>query len=164
MMVVGIALTVLSFRALAEDGRCFIKDGDRVGFFGDSITEAKVYGQITERVFRHFHPGAKVNFVNNGHSGLQLAGTGVETVIQGDPNVVTIMIGMNDVINGSWVRGMPVEPLVAQYKTRLIKLVRDLKERGKQVVILAGETEGRFHPDRQCLSGRTMRVNKGSHL
>lgn len=115
---------------------CFLKDGDRVGFFGDSITEAKVYARATEQVFRHFHPDARVTFINNGHSGLQLAGTRLETVIQGDPNVVAIMIGMNDAINGSWVRGMPVEPLAAQYQARLMALVQELKALGKVVVIL----------------------------
>jgi len=135
-IALGIALAAGSVAAFADEGCCFIKDGDRVGFFGDSITEAKVYGQITELVFRHFHPDAKVSFVNNGHSGLQLAGTKLDTVIAGDPNVVTIMIGMNDAINGAWVRGQPIEPMVTQYKAKLVNLVRDLKALGKVVVIL----------------------------
>ena len=135
IVVLGILMTAVGAAAFAGDGGCFIKDGDRVGFFGDSITEAKVYGQITELVFRHFHPEAKVSFVNNGHSGLQLAGTTTDVVLKGDPNVVTLMIGMNDIIIGSWVRGMPVEPVVARYKAKLVTLVRELKERGKEVVI-----------------------------
>ena len=94
-----VAVSFLSSTAFAGDGGCFIKDGDKVGFFGDSITEAKVYGQITELVFRHFHPDAKVSFINNGGGGRQLAGTRIEDVLKGDPNVVTIMMGMNDAIN-----------------------------------------------------------------
>ncbi|MFZ2654625.1 MAG: GDSL-type esterase/lipase family protein [Victivallales bacterium] len=133
--VLGMAVAALSSATFAGDGSCFIKDGDKVGFFGDSITDAKAYGQITELVFRHFHPDAKVTFVNNGRSGLQLAGTKVEDVIKGDPNVVTIMMGMNDAINASWVRGMPIEPKIAEYKANLVKLVRDLKERNKVVVL-----------------------------
>lgn len=135
MLVIGLALFSLSCAAVAGEGSCFIKDGDRVGFFGDSITEARVYGEITERVFRHFHPKANVTFINNGHSGLQLAGTNVDDVLRGDPNVVTIMLGMNDAINGSWMRGMPVAPVVARYKTKLASLVRELKGRGKVVVL-----------------------------
>ena len=55
---------------------------------------------------------------------------------KGDPNVVTIMIGMNDAINAAWVRGMPIEPTAAAYKAKLVKLVRDLKARGKEIIIL----------------------------
>lgn len=129
-------LLLLLSPLVAEEGGCFVADGDRVGFFGDSITEAKVYGQVTEQVFRHFHPGAKVSFINNGHSGLQLAGTTLDTVIAGDPTVVVIMIGMNDAINASWVRGMPIAPAVEAYRAKLITLVQGLKERGKQVILL----------------------------
>ena len=135
ILVLGVLAACFASCALAGDGSCFIKEGDRVGFFGDSITEAKAYGQVTELVFRHFHPEANVSFVNNGHSGLQLAGASVDAVTQGDPNVVTIMLGMNDAINTTWVRGMPLAPKVAEYKTNLTKMVRALKARGKVVVI-----------------------------
>ena len=134
-IVLAMAFACFSPAAIAAEGGCFIKDGDRVGFFGDSITEANVYGQITELVFRHFHPDAKVSFVNNGGGGRQLVGTGIDSAIKGDPNVVTIMMGMNDAIISSWVRGMPIEPKVAEYKASLVKMVRGLKERGKEVII-----------------------------
>lgn len=131
----GMAIATFASAVFAGETGCFIKDGDRIGFFGDSITDAKTYGLLTELVFRHFHPEAKVSFVNNGRSGLQLAGTKLQDVIKGDPNVVTIMIGMNDAINASWVRGMPIEPTVSAYKANLVKLVRELKEKEKIVVI-----------------------------
>ena len=94
-------LALVTSSLFAGESSCFFKEGDHVGFFGDSITEAKIYGRVTELVFRHFHPQANVSFINNGHGGLQLAGTTLGTVIAGDPNVVTIMIGMNDAIIGS---------------------------------------------------------------
>lgn len=134
-MALGIICTLFSAVGFAGNESCFIKNGDKIGFFGDSITEAEVYGQITELVFRHFHPDAKVNFVNNGGSGRQLAGTKIADAIKGDPSVVTIMIGMNDAINSAWVRGMPIAPKVAEYKANLVKLVRTLKDEGKVVVI-----------------------------
>ncbi len=122
--------------ALAADGSCFIKAGDRVGFFGDSITDAGAYVRLTELVFMHFHPDADVGFINNGHSGLTLAGTKIDRVVAGEPTVVAIMIGMNDAINSAWVRGMPVEPAVARYKASLVNLVRELKAKDIAVVIL----------------------------
>ena len=84
-------LALVTSSLFSRESSCFFKEGDRVGFFGDSITEAKIYGSVTELVFRHFHPQAKVSFVNNGHGGLQLAGTSVGTVVAGDPNVVTLL-------------------------------------------------------------------------
>lgn len=135
--VLTIAMTAFSLRIYAEDGSCFIKDGDRVGFFGDSITAHKVYGELVERVFRHSHPEAKVEFINNGQSGLQLSGTKIQQLLKGDPNVITIMIGMNDAINSNWVKGDPVEPKVEKYRTELTALVRGLKEKKKIVVILS---------------------------
>jgi len=135
-IIPAILIACFASTAMAQDPGCFIKDGDRVGFFGDSITEAAVYGQATELVFHHFHPDANVSFVNNGHSGLQLAGTSVDLAAKGEANVVTIMIGMNDAINSQWMRGMPIAPKAAEYKANLTKLVRGLKERGKVVVIL----------------------------
>ena len=137
MRLITVALlAIVTSSIIAGESSCFFKEGDRVGFFGDSITEAKVYDRVTELVFRHFHPQAKVSFVNNGHGGLQLAGTTLGTVVAGDPNVVTMMIGMNDAIIGSWVRGMPVEPVIVAYQTKLVVLVRELKALGKVVIIL----------------------------
>lgn len=105
-------LCLFSFHAYSGESSSFIKDGDRVGFFGDSITAHKVYGELVERVFRHCHPDEKVEFVSNGQSGLQLSATKIETLLKGDPDVVTIMIGMNDAINSDWVMGDPIEPKV----------------------------------------------------
>ena len=135
--ILVIAIAVFSLRISAEDGSCFIKDGDRVGFFGDSITAAKVYCQLVERVFRHSHPKAKVEFINNGQSGLKLSATKLERLLKGNPNVITIMIGMNDAINSKWIQGDPVEPKVEKYRTELTALVQGLKKKGKIVVLLS---------------------------
>jgi lysophospholipase L1-like esterase len=137
LFFLAIAIAVSPLRLYAGAGSCFIKDGDRVAFFGDSITAHKVYGELLERVFRHSHPEANVSFVNNGQSGLQLSGTKIQQVLKGDPNVITIMIGMNDAINSKWVKGDPLEPKIKTYQTELTALVRELKEKQKLVVLLS---------------------------
>lgn len=116
LTMIFMVLSLLAFNTYSADNSCFIKDGDKVGFFGDSITAHKVYGELVERIFRHCHPEAKVEFVNNGQSGLQLAGTKLKLVIKGDPNVITIMIGMNDSINSKWVRGNAIPPKIEKGK------------------------------------------------
>ncbi|MGE9289366.1 MAG: SGNH/GDSL hydrolase family protein, partial [Puniceicoccales bacterium] len=134
-----IALLLAAFPQFspADEPTCFLQDGDRVAFFGDSITAHKVYGDLVERIFRQAHPEAEVEFINNGNSGLQLAATKLDRVLKGDPNVITIMIGMNDAINSEWVAGDPLGPKVASYKSSLTALVRSLKEQGKVVVLLS---------------------------
>ncbi|MHC4885186.1 MAG: GDSL-type esterase/lipase family protein [Planctomycetota bacterium] len=119
------------------DATSFIKDGDRVAFFGDSITAHGVYTKLVERVFRHCHPEAKVSFTNNGQAGRMLGATKFEKVIKGDPTVVTIMIGMNDAIIGKWRRGIPIGPAADAYRTQLTALVRRLKDQKRSVVLMS---------------------------
>lgn len=132
----GTAALMATGPALAGEPACFLKDGDRLGFCGDSITDVSVYTRVVERVFRHYHPDSSVSFVNNGRSGRQTAGTTPADALKGDPSVITVMLGMNDAINGPWVQGMPVEPVVEKYRADLTRIVRELKAAGKAVVLL----------------------------
>lgn len=94
---------MLSASARAADA-FFLKSGDRVCFYGDSITEQRFYGVDVETYVLTRFPGLKVKFVNSGVGGdtvnggwaapidLRLA----RDVFPFKPNVVTIMLGMND--------------------------------------------------------------------
>ena len=81
-----------------------LRDGDRVTFYGDSITEQRQYTvDVEEYVLTRF-PFWKVNFHNAGVSGENVSGgyTGpVDLRLDRDvsawhPDVITIMLGMND--------------------------------------------------------------------
>jgi lysophospholipase L1-like esterase len=81
-----------------------LRDGDRVVFYGDSITEEGGYGRLVEEYVRTRFPAWDVRFYNAGVGGDTVrggwAGT-VETRLQRDvvalrPTVVTVMLGMND--------------------------------------------------------------------
>ena len=128
--------TVLSTAPTATAPSCFIKDGDRWCFYGDSITACGVYTRVIERVFRHFHPEAKVSFINNAQGGKQAAGASAAEAVKGNPNIVNIMLGMNDAINTSWIKGMPIEPVIESYRTNMSRLVRDLKSDGREVILM----------------------------
>ena len=56
-------LAIITSSLFTGESSGFFKEGNRVGFLGDSITEANVYGSVTELAFRHFHSQAKVSFV-----------------------------------------------------------------------------------------------------
>lgn len=81
-----------------------LKDGDRVVFYGDSITEQKLYtSDIEEFVLTRF-PQWRVGFVHSGVGGDKVSGGWAgpidlrleRDVFAYQPTVVTIMLGMND--------------------------------------------------------------------
>ena len=130
----GAAVLMSPTQSYGSDDACFIKEGDTWGFYGDSITAAGVYTRAVERVFRHFHPDAKVTFVNNAQGGKMASVATAKEALKGNPNIVSIMLGMNDAINSSWIKGMPVEPVLELYRANITRLVRDFKADGREVV------------------------------
>jgi len=82
----------------------YLKDGDRVVFYGDSITDQRLYTTFTETFVVTRFPNLKVTFVHSGWGGDRVTGGGggpVDVRLKRDviayrPTVVTIMLGMND--------------------------------------------------------------------
>ena len=82
----------------------YLKDGDRVVFYGDSITDQRLYTTFTETFVVTRFPKLNVSFVHSGWGGDRVTGGGgggVDLRLQRDvlayrPTVVTIMLGMND--------------------------------------------------------------------
>ena len=116
----------------------FLKRGDVWVFYGDSITHADTYRRMCERVFRHYHPEAKVEFVQAGVWGSSSSDAVKELKAQGrHPTVVSLMTGMNNAINSSWVKGMPREKDLAAYRKDLTDFVRKNKAAGAAVVLMS---------------------------
>lgn len=83
----------------------YLHDGDRVLFYGDSITEQRYYPVAVQTYVRTRFPDLKVKFVDSAVGGARVTGnwaTSSETqslerdVYPFKPNIVTIMLGMND--------------------------------------------------------------------
>jgi lysophospholipase L1-like esterase len=82
----------------------YLKDGDRVVFYGDSITDQRLYTTFTETFVVTRFPKLKVTFVHSGWGGDRVTGGGggpVDVRLRRDvfaykPTVMTIMLGMND--------------------------------------------------------------------
>ena len=93
-----------SCMALAAAADFAIKDGDTVVFYGDSITDQRLYTSFTESYIVTRFPQLHVKFVHSGWGGDRVIGGGggpMELRIKRDvltykPTVVTIMLGMND--------------------------------------------------------------------
>lgn len=81
-----------------------LKDGDRVVFYGDSITDQRLYTTFAETYIVTRFPKLDVTFVHSGWGGDRVTGGGggpVDLRLRRDvfaykPTVMTIMLGMND--------------------------------------------------------------------
>jgi lysophospholipase L1-like esterase len=86
-----------------------LRDGDRVLFYGDSITEQRLYTTYVEHYVLTHYPERRINFINTGWGGDQVTrnecvpcnGVGgmariKRDVIDHQPTVVTLLFGMND--------------------------------------------------------------------
>lgn len=91
--------------AASNSARGFaLKSGDRVCFYGDSITEQRFYPAIVETYVLTRFPDLHVRFVDAGVGGDRVTGGWAgpidlrlaRDVFPFHPNVVTIMLGMND--------------------------------------------------------------------
>ncbi|MEX2091345.1 MAG: SGNH/GDSL hydrolase family protein [Pirellulales bacterium] len=108
----------------------YLRDGDRVVCYGDSITEQAHYTLPIEVFLRTRCPQLKVSFINSGWSGDRAWGGEGGTlderlrrdVIAHRPTVVTVMLGMND---GYYMNYDP--KAVAAFKASLESLVDTLE-------------------------------------
>jgi lysophospholipase L1-like esterase len=81
-----------------------IHDGDRVVLYGDSITDQRLYSTFIEEYVLTRFPAWKVQWTQSGVGGDKVSGGAegpIDLRIQRDvlpykPNIVTIMLGMND--------------------------------------------------------------------
>lgn len=103
MLGVWLACSLLAAVACAQ-GNFYLKDGDRVVFYGDSITEQRLYTTYIETYVVTRFPQLNVRFVHSGVGGDRVTGGWagpVDLRLSRDvfayrPTVVTIMLGMND--------------------------------------------------------------------
>src|SRR5262249_179720 len=82
----------------------YLRQNDRVVFYGDSITQQYQYGSFVEAYVLGRWPELNVRFMNAGWSGDWVVGGGGGTaderlardLVANQPTVATFMLGMND--------------------------------------------------------------------
>ncbi len=105
-MVFGRVLPLFAIAAasLAAQNSFYLHDGDRVVFYGDSITDQRLYSTFTETFAITRFPSEHFTFIHSGWGGDRVTGGGggpIDTRLERDvfayrPTVMTIMLGMND--------------------------------------------------------------------
>jgi lysophospholipase L1-like esterase len=97
-------LLILFACVLQGRPRFYLSNGDRVVFYGDSITDQRLYNAYVEAFVATRFPKLNVTFVHSGWHGDRVSGGGGgaidvrldRDVISFRPTVVTIDLGMND--------------------------------------------------------------------
>jgi lysophospholipase L1-like esterase len=97
-------LMALALSALAAAQNFALRDGDTVVFYGDSITDQRLYTTFAETFVVTRFPKMNVRFVHSGWSGDRVSGGSggnidlrlKRDVLPYKPTVMTIMLGMND--------------------------------------------------------------------
>jgi lysophospholipase L1-like esterase len=115
------------------------QNGDVVAFVGDSITHSRKFHSYIYTFYLTRFPERKIRFVNAGISGDSAGGALRRLdwdVLPHQPNVVSLMLGMNDVNRGLYGKAAPDEQnlkareqALSNYRQNMTKLVEVLKEK-----------------------------------
>ena len=129
-LAVGVLALGFARPNLAASGSFYLRNGDRVVFYGDSITEQRYWTVAVEAYVRTRFPNLDVKFLNSAVGGARVTGNWtapVDLSLKRDvfpfkPNIVTIMLGMND------GRYRPFDPVIFNtYKTGYEHIIQSLQ-------------------------------------
>lgn len=104
-LVLGLFAASLAQIVSAAPPHFYLHNGDRVLFYGDSITEQRYYPVAIETYVRTRFPNLQVKFVDSAVGGARVTGNWAVSsedeslardVFPFKPNIITIMLGMND--------------------------------------------------------------------
>ena len=133
-----------------------LKDGDRLVFFGDAITQQRVYTRYVMNYFAARYPGVVLSFRNAGLAGdneCDRTPGGVKRlqrdVLDLKPTWVCVAFGMNDPRFQAFDQAR-----FDEFMTGLTAIVRELQKRKVRVILM---TPGGVEPDfrRDGIDGKT---------
>lgn len=121
--------------AISVSAECLVKDGDRIAFLGDSITQ---FGDFPTGYVNLVMKGLEVAGVKavkipagiSGHKSTQMCDRLKRDVLDKNPTWMTLSCGVNDVWHGK--NGVPLD----QYKVKISDILDRCEKAGVKVVIL----------------------------
>ena len=149
----GLLVSVLLWRLIPAAGEIAVKDGEKIAFLGDSITQGGMGPAGYVGLVIH---GLKTNGINatavgagiSGHKSNDMLARLQRDVIDKKPQWVTISCGVNDVWHGE--KGVPLDA----YRANLTQIVEKAQAAGIKVMILTATmiTENPKEPNNQKLA------------
>ena len=143
----------LLLAASALSAQITVKNGDRIAFLGDSITQqgngsSGYLNFVMSALEDNGVKAVKIPAGIGGHKSNQMLARVDRDVIQKKPQIMTLSCGVNDVWHGK--NGVPLE----DYKKNITGIVDKAKAAGIQVYILTATmiTENPQHPNNEKLA------------
>jgi lysophospholipase L1-like esterase len=118
-----------------------LRDGDKIVFFGDSITQQGGYHKLIAKALKEKRPNLDVAIINAGISGHKVPDLQARIerdVLSKKPTVVFIYIGINDVWHSIRGQGTPKD----KYEAGLREIIGKLKKAGATVILATPTTIG----------------------
>lgn len=140
--VAGASLAAAGLFAFSADAEIAVKDGQKVAFMGDSITQGgwgSPGGYVKLIVAGLEANGVKVAPVPagiSGHKSNQMLERLKRDVLDKKPDWMTLSCGVNDVWHGA--RGVPLD----QYKANITKIADECAAAGVKVIVLTATVIG----------------------
>ena len=144
-MAAALVLGVTGFTA-ARAGDILVKEGQKIAFMGDSITQAGAgpNGYVRLVISGLEAAGVKATMIPagiSGHKSNQMLGRLERDVLSKKPDWMTLSCGVNDVWHGA--NGVPLD----QYKQNITKIVEQCQAAGIKVMILTSTMIGEDQPN-----------------
>lgn len=162
--------------ALAQTDASQARSGQRIVFFGDSITQAGAgpggYVTLVRETIEQHHPDADVEIIGAGISGNRVPNLEARVekdVLAKKPTTVVIYIGINDVWHSKQGRGTPRD----EFEAGLRRLIAQMKDAGSKVIlctasVIGEKTDGSNELDAMlddyCEVSRKVAKDTGSQL
>jgi len=140
---VGAVAALSAYGAQTAHADTILKSGDRVVFYGDSITEQRLYTRYIQQYIYCRYPKMKLNFYNAGWGGDTTVGALARLdrdVLVLKPTVVTLFFGMND---GHYTN--TDASITDLYRQNLEAIITKLQANNVRVIVF---TPGAVDPDK----------------
>ena len=125
-------LAAASLFSLRAGGDSFFRNDERWLLTGDSITNTDTYRAAVKRILDHFHPDNKISFSNRAVWGVS---SSHQTKVEGKPTMVTIMLGMNNIIHAEYAHQPDFTEKAEKYRKNILNHVKYYQSLGSDVVL-----------------------------